>query len=309
MIKSAAKDGAMTKNINRFNLSTHHIEQYIFDLRGIQVMVDRDLAMLYGVPTGRLNEQVSRNRERFPDSFMFQLTTGEKNELLANCDRLNGLKHSSTCPYAFTEQGVAMLSAVLHSKTAVEVSIQIMQTFVGIRKFISSHAGLFQRLEKIEKKQLETDQKFERLFGALEDKTLIPSQGIFYDREIFDAYFLVIKLIKTAKTSIVLIDNYIDETVLLMLSKRPKGVEAIIYTSKITKTLQNDLKKHNSQYAPVTVKIFRKAHDRFLVIDTKTVYHIGASLKDAGKKWFAFSEINLDANEMITRIQTEGCHE
>ncbi len=271
-------------------------------------MVDRDLAMLYGVPTRRLNEQVSRNRERFPDSFMFQLSKEEKNELVANCDRLNGMKHSSTCPYAFTEQGVAMLSAVLHSKTAVEVSIQIMQTFVGIRKFISSHAGLFQRLEKIEKKQLETDQKFEHIFSALEGKTLIPSQGIFYDREIFDAYFLVIKLIKTANTSIVLIDNYIDETVLLMLSKRPKGVEATIYTSKITKTLQNDLKKHNSQYAPVTVKIFRKAHDRFLVIDTKTVYHIGASLKDAGKKWFAFSEINLDANEMITRIQTEGCH-
>ena len=296
-------------NENRFNLSTHHIEQYILDLRGIQVMVDRDLAMLYGVPTRRLNEQVSRNRERFPDSFMFQLTKGEKNELLANCDRLNSLKHSSTCPYAFTEQGVAMLSAVLHSKTAVDVSIQIMQTFVGIRKFISSHAGLFQRLEKIEKKQLETDQKFDHISSALEGKTLIPSQGIFYDREIFDAYFLVIKLIKTAKTSIVLIDNYIDETVLLMLSKRPKGVEATIYTSKITKTLRNDLKKHNCQYAPVTVKIFRKAHDRFLVIDTKTVYHIGASLKDAGKKWFAFSEIYLDANEMIKRIQTEGCHE
>ena len=294
---------------NRLNLSTHHVEQYIFDLRGMQVMVDRDLAMLYGVPTRRLNEQVGRNKERFPTSFMFQLTKEEKNELVANCDRLNGMKHSSTCPYAFTEQGVAMLSAVLHSKTAVKVSIQIMQTFVEMRKFISSHTGLFQRLEKVEIKQVETDQQFERLFNALEEKTLIPSQGIFYDGEIFDAYFLVVKLIKTAKTSIVLIDNYIDETVLLMLSKRAKAVNATIYTSKITKTLQNDLEKHNSQYAPVTVKIFTKAHDRFLVIDTKTVYHIGASLKDAGKKWFAFSKINLDAQEMIMRIQSVGEHE
>ena len=271
-------------------------------------MVDRDLATLYGVPTRRLNEQVSRNRERFPASFMFQLSKEEKNELVANCDRLNGLKHSSTCPYAFTEQGVAMLSAVLHSKKAVEVSIQIMQTFVEIRKFISSHARLFQRLEKVEKKQVETDQKFERLFSTLEDKMFIPSQGIFYDGEIFDAYFLVIKLIKNAKTSIVLIDNYVDETILFMLSKRSKGVNATIYTSHITKTLRHDLEKHNSQYAPVAVKIFRKAHDRFLVIDTKTVYHIGTSLKDAGKKWFAFSEINLDANEIISRIQTEGAH-
>ena len=293
---------------NRINLSTHHIEQYIFDLRGMQVMVDRDLATLYGVPTRRLNEQVSRNRERFPASFMFQLTKEEKNELVANCDRLNGMKHSSTCPYAFTEQGVAMLSAVLHSKKAVEVSIQIMQTFVEIRKLVSSHARLFQRLEKVEKKQVETDQKCERLFSTLEDKMFIPSQGIFYDGEIFDAYFLVIKLIKNAKSSIVLIDNYVDETILLMLSKRSRGVNATIYTSHITKALRHDLEKHNSQYAPVTVKIFRKAHDRFLVIDTKTVYHIGTSLKDAGKKWFAFSEINLDANEIISRIQTEGAH-
>ena len=299
----------MTENITRFNLSTHHIEQYIFNLRGLQVMVDRDLAMLYGVPTRRLNEQVSRNRERFPGSFMFQLTKEEKNELVANCDRLNGMKHSSTYPYAFTEQGVAMLSAVLRSKTAVKVSIQIMQAFVEIRKFIFSHAGLFQRLEKVEEKQAETEQQFERIFSALENKTLIPSQGIFYDGEIFDAYYLVVKLIKTAKTSIVLIDNYIDETILLMLSKRAKSVKATIYTSEITKTLQIDLEKHNSQYALITVKVFRKAHDRFLVIDTKTVYHIGASLKDAGKKWFAFSKINLDAKEMLTRIQTEGEHE
>ena len=295
----------MTKPI----LALHHVEQYIFDFRGMQVMVDRDLAMLYQVATKRLNEQVGRNKERFPDSFMFQLTKEEKNELIANCDRFKSMKHSSTCPYAFTEQGVAMLSAVLHSKTAVEVSIQIMQAFVEMRKLISTHAGLFQRLEKVEKKQIETDQKFESIFSALENKNPTPSQGIFYDGEIFDAYFLVTKLIKSAKTSIVLIDSYIDETVLHILSKRSKEVTATIYTPKITNTLQHDLDKHNSQYIPVTVKIFRKAHDRFLILDTKTVYHFGASLKDVGKKWFAFSKMNLNAKEMIERMQTGAGNE
>ena len=298
-----------SENISRLILSTHYIEQRIFIFRGVQVMLDRDLAELYDVGTKVLNQAVKRNLERFPEAFRFQLDQAEKNELVTSCDRLANLKYAPTCPFVFTEQGVAMLSAVLRSKTAVEVSIHIMQTFVETRKFISSQAGLFQRLEKVEKKQLETDQKFECIFSALEDKTLIHSQGIFYDGEIFDAYIFVIKLIKNAKTSIVLIDNYIDETVLLMLSKRSKAVKVTIYTSKITNTLQHDLEKHNSQYAPVTVKIFRKAHDRFLVIDTKTVYHIGASLKDVGKKWFAFSKINLDAKEMIKRIETEGEHE
>ncbi|MCY4362429.1 MAG: ORF6N domain-containing protein [Gammaproteobacteria bacterium] len=292
----------MTKPI----LALDHIKQYIFDFRGMQVMVDRDLATLYQVPTKRLNEQVGRNKERFPDSFMFQLTKEEKNELIANCDRFRSMKHSSTCPHAFTEQGVAMISAVLHSKTAVEVSIQIMQAFVEMRKFISTHEGLFQRLEMVEKKQIETDQKFESIFSALENKNPAPSQGIFYDGEIFDAYIFVSELIKSAKTSIVLIDNYIDETVLQILSKRSNEVKATVYTQEITKSLQLDLDKHNSQYAPVTVKIFRKAHDRFLILDANTVYHFGASLKDVGKKWFAFSKMNQNADEMIDRMQTEA---
>ena len=202
-----------------------------------------------------------------------------------------------------------MLSAVLHSKTAVEVSIQIMQAFVEMRKFISTHEGLFQRLEKVEKKQMETDQKFESIFSALENKNPTPSQGIFYDGEIFDAYIFVTELIKSAKTSIVLIDNYIDETVLQILSKRSNEVTATVYTQKITESLQLDLDKHNSQYTPVTVKVFRKAHDRFLVLDANTVYHFGASLKDVGNKWFAFSKMNLNADEMIDRMQTEAGNE
>lgn len=280
------------------------IGQYIFTLRSIQVMVDRDLAMLYQVPTRSLNEQVHRNKERFPDIFMFQLTTEEKNELITNCSRFRSMKHSATRLYAFTEPGVAILSSVLQSKRAAAVSIQIMEAFAEMRKFISAHSTLFRRLEVVEKKQVETDHKFERIISALENRSLTPSQGIFYNGEVFDAYYFVTKLIKSAKKSIVLIDNYIDETVLHILSKRSKETEAIIYTPKITKGFQYDLDKHNSQYAPVTVKVFRKAHDRFLVLDAKTVYHIGASLKDAGKKWFAFSKMNLNATDMIERIQS-----
>lgn len=284
-------------------LPPHHIKQRIFVLRGTQVMIDRDLAILYQVPTKRLNEQVRRNRERFPESFRFQLTREEKNELVANCDRFESMKHSSTRPYAFTEQGVAMLSAVLHSKTAIEISIQIMQAFVAMRKFITTYAGFSQRLEKVENKQIETDQKFEQIFRALEDTNVTPSQGIFYDGEIFDAYLFATKLIKSAKTSIALIDNYIDESVLHLLSKRPKKVKATLYTPKITKTLQYDLCKHNSQYAPVEIKQFVKAHDRFLILDGKIVYHVGASLKDLGKKWFAFSKMKINAKVMIEKIE------
>ena len=287
-------------------ISIRNIQNLIFTIRGIQTMIDRDLAELYGVEVKRLNEQVKRNIGRFPAEFRFQLDNTEKEELVANCDRFENLKHSSVNPYAFTEQGVAMLSAVLHSETAVKVSIQIMQAFVQMKKFISVNAGIFQRLDKVERKQIETDQKFEQIFKALEDKSIKPKQGIFYDGQVFDAYVFVSDLIKSAQKSILLIDNYINESVLQLFTKRKKNVSVRIYTKNITKILKQDLEKHNTQHPKIKIEKFTKAHDRFLIIDETTVYHFGASLKDLGKKWFAFSKMNMEAMEMIANLKNGG---
>jgi len=290
-------------------ISIRNIQNLIFTIRGIQTMIDRDLAELYGVEVKRLNEQVKRNIGRFPAEFRFQLNNTEKEELVANCDRFKTLKHSSVNPYAFTEQGVAMLSAVLHSETAVKVSIQIMQAFVQMKKFISVNAGIFQRLDKVERKQIETDQKFEQVFKALEDKSIKPKQGIFYDGQVFDAYVFVSDLIKSAQKSILLIDNYIDESVLQLFTKRKKNVSVRIYTKNITKILKQDLEKHNTQHPKIKIEKFTKAHDRFLIIDENTVYHFGASLKDLGKKWFAFSKMDMEAMEMIANLKNGGGNE
>ena len=286
------------KQIQVFN----NIQNSIFTIRDTQIMLDKDLADMYNVETKVLNQAVKRNLNRFPANFRFQLSDSEKNELVTNCDRFKNLKHSTINPYAFTEQGVAMLSAVLRSKTAVEVSIQIIQAFVQMKKFISTNAGIFQRLDKFEQKQIETDQKFEQIFKALEDKSINPKQGIFYNGQIFDAYVFVSKIIKTAKSSIILIDNYIDETVLTMFFKQNKNVQTTIYTQNPSKQLLLDLQKYNKQYPEIKLKTFTKSHDRFLIIDNQTVYHIGASLKDLGKKWFAFSKIDIDINTIINKL-------
>ena len=283
-------------------IAVGNIKNMIFSFRGLQVMIDRDLAELYGVPTKRLNEQVKRNLNRFPDSFRFQLTDNEKVELVANCDRFEKLKHSSVNPYAFTEQGIAMLSAVLHSQTAIDISIKIMEAFVDMRKFILNNATIFQRLNKIEQKQLDSDKKFEMLFKALENSNLKPKQGIFYDGQIFDAYKFVTGLIKEAEKSVILIDNYVDETILTLFSKNQK-IDVKIYTKNINKQLKLDLDKYNSQYKPIEIKKFNKAHDRFLIIDNKKIYHFGASLKDLGKKWFAFSKFDMEAIEILGKLE------
>lgn len=282
-----------------------NIQNQIFTIRGVKIMLDRDLAELYGVEVKRLNEQIKRNSERFPNSFCFQLSDNEKLELVANCDRFNTLKHSSVNPRAFTEQGVAMLSAILRSQTAVKVSIQIMQAFVEMKKFISTNLAIFQRLDKVEQKQFESDQKFNKIFKALEDKSIKPKQGIFYDGQVFDAYVFVADLIKSANSAIVLIDNYIDESILQLFTKRKKDVKVSLYTKKFSKILKQDLEKHNSQYSEIVINKFTKAHDRFLIIDEKDVYHFGASLKDLGKKWFAFSKMELSAKEMIGNLKRE----
>ncbi|HIJ87785.1 MAG TPA: ORF6N domain-containing protein [Desulfuromonadales bacterium] len=282
------------------------IEKRIFTIRGVQVMLDRDLAELYGVETKVLNQAVKRNIARFPEQFRFQLTRPEADQLVTNCDRFNNMKHSSALPYAFNEQGVAMLSAVLRSETAVQTSILIIDAFVKMRQFLANNADLFMRLEGVEKRQLlheiKVDEKFEQLFNALEDKSIKPKQGIFFDGQIFDAYAFVCDLIRSATQRIILIDNYIDESVLTLLSKREAAVNAKILTNNIGKALALDIEKFNRQYPAIEVKTFKSSHDRFLVIDDD-IYHIGASLKDLGKKWFAFSKMDASAIEMLQRVK------
>lgn len=276
-------------------------------IRDMQVMLDRDLADLYQVETRILNQAVKRNQDRFPSDFMFQFTQNELENwmsqiVISNKEKM-GIRKK---PYAFTEQGVAMLSGVLKSEVAIATSIQIIQAFVQMRKFIADNALVFQRIDRLEKQQLITATKLEQIFRAIEDKNIKPQTGIFFEGQVFDAYVFVSKLIKQAKRSIALIDNYIDESILTLLSKRSKNCKAIIYTKKISKNLQLDLKKHNEQYAPIEAQEFNNSHDRFLILDETEVYHIGASLKDLGKKWFAFSRLEKNSIfEISKRLKNE----
>ena len=278
------------------------IDERIYSVRGRQVMIDRDLAELYGVETKALNQAVKRNIERFPPSFMFRLKQEEFMELVTICDRFEKLKHSSNMPHAFTEQGVAMLSSVLRSPTAVSVSIRIMESFVKLRQFMMKNSYMFQRMDILEMRLAETESKVGSIMKMIDNDKRIPQQGIFFDGQIYDAYSFVAELIRKATKRIVLIDNYIDDTVLTLLSKRAAGVEATIYTGKISKQLQLDIDRHNGQYSPIEVRTFSKAHDRFLIIDDR-VYLIGASIKDLGKKWFGFTLMeNTRAEDLIGRL-------
>jgi len=285
---------------NELMISKNSIKDKIHTIRGLKVMLDSDLAVLYEVLTKVLNQAVKRNIERFPKDFMFQLTESEKNELVTNCDHLQNLKYSSQFPSVFTEQGVATLSGVLKSKKAIEVNIQIMRAFVSMRKFLLTNAQLFQRIDKTEQKLLEHDEKFEKVFDAIENKEV--KQGIFFNGQIFDAYKFVSDLVRSAKKSIILIDNYIDDSVLTLFSKREKDVNVVIYTKEISKQLRLDLKKYNSQYPLISIKEFKNSHDRFMIIDDNEVYHFGASLKDLGKKWFAFSKFKKEAVKLLERL-------
>ncbi len=319
----AVQTNELVANCDRL-MPVRKIEEMIFTIRGVQVMLDSDLAMLYGVETRALNQAVKRNISRFPEDFMFQLTMEEANasrsqfvtmninsvssksqNVTLNTTRGQNIKYR---PYVFTENGIAMLSSVLRSRTAIEVNIQIMRTFTSMRHFLASNAQVFQRLEVIEHHQLElaahqadTDHRIEEIFQLLESGQQ-PAQGIFFDGQIFDAYTFVSDLIRSAKKSIVLFDNYVDDTVLAMLDKRGEKVSATIYTQKIKQQLSLDLEKHNAQYRPIEVKQFDKVHDRFLCIDS-TVYHIGASLKDLGRKWFAFSKMEMKTKELLGKVK------
>jgi len=228
---------------------------------------------------------------------MFRLTEKEWN-ILKSQNATSSWGGRRKLPNVFTEQGISSLSSVLNSKTAIQVNIAIMRAFVGMRKFLMANANLFQRFDKIELKQLETDNKVEKIINALENKSLQPKQGIFFDGNIFDAYKFVSDLIKSAKKSIILIDNYVDDSVLTLFGKNQK-IKVKIYTKILTKQLKLDLAKYNSQYNPIEIKKFVQAHDRFLIIDNREIYHFGASLKDLGKKWFAFSKFDMEAIELL----------
>jgi len=266
-------------------------------------MVDRDLADLYKVETRVLNQAVKRNHERFPEAFRFQLNDTEfenwKSQIVMSNEDKKGLRRP---PYVFTEQGVAMLSAVLRSDTAVNVSIQIINAFVGMRKLIANNAGLLQRVEGIERKQLEADEKFMKIFETLERKDVIPNQGVFFDGQVFDAYELASKIIRSVKQSIILIDNYVDEATLTHLCKKKQGVNVLLLTRSISKQLALDIKKANEQYPNIAAHTFTFSHDRFLMIDGEEVFHLGASLKDLGKKWFAFSK--MDKTSVVSIVNS-----
>lgn len=269
-----------------------NIETKILVLRKQQVMIDRDLAELYGVETKVLNQAVKRNLERFPDNFMFKLNDNEKNELVTNCDRFATLKHSSSTPYAFTEQGVAMLSAVLKSERAVATSIQIMNAFVSMRHFLQNNSFLLQEMISIRQHQNDADKKIEQLFEMMDKYKVNNTQGIFYQGQIFDAYAKFESFICQAKNEIILIDNYVDLSVLEQLAKKATGVNVTIYTPQNTKLTPQDIQKINAQYPFLKVNYTAKVHDRFLIIDNTMLYHIGASLKDLGKKCFAFEVLD-----------------
>ena len=314
-------------------IKVEEIVKRIYSIRGKQVMFDHDLAQMYEVETKQLNQAVKRNIERFPERFRFQLLREEYENLLSqfpNSQNMQDIKsqtavsnkdslrsqnvtlknrrgrHRKYLPYVFTEQGVSMLSAVLRSKTAVKVSIQIIDAFVEMRRFLVNNANLFQRIENVETKlltyQIKTDEKIDLLFEAIEEKNITQVQGVLFEGQIFDAYKLAADIIRKAKKSIILIDNYVDDTVLNLFTKRKKNVKVTIYTKRLSKTLQQDLEKFNSQYEQVEIKKLKFSHDRFLILDDKTIYHFGASLKDLGKKWFAFSKLDLDANIIIDKL-------
>jgi len=282
-------------------LAKSNIENKIYLVRGVQVMLDSDLAGLYNTETKFINRAVKRNASRFPIEFMFQLTEQEwQNLRFQSGTSSEGHGGRRYYPNAFTEQGIAMLSAVLHTEIAVNVSIQIMKAFVVMRKSLGQIHGLLQRMEGLELKQLNTDQKIEQVFRLL-DKEISPKQGIFFEGQLFDAHVFVSDLIKTSKTSIIVVDNYVDESTLLLLSKRNENVECKVLT-RINATLMKDLEKHNQQYPRIELIENRGSHDRFIIIDDSRLYHFGASLKDLGKKCFAFSQMDNLLPELSQKL-------
>ena len=284
-------------------LSQHDIEKLIITVRGEQVLIDQDIARLYGVTTKRLNEQAKRNSARFPSNFRFELTEEERDEVVANCDHLQSLKFRPTLPFAFTEQGIGQLSSVVHSQQAIERSIVIMNAFVAMRRFIVQNAGILMRIAHLERHQIETDEKIDKILDKMDENSpkLLPEQ-IFQTGCVWDAWSYVSDLVRSAKQRIVLIDNFVDDRVLSLLSKRVEGVKATIYTRYFEQFL-TDLKKHNEQYPAIDfVQLPHRNHDRFLIIDDK-VYFMGASLKDMGAGLCAVTEMQILPETLLNYLK------
>jgi hypothetical protein len=285
---------------------TSDIKRLILTVRDTQVLLDSDVAMLYGYETKRINETAARNKKRFPAEFRFKLAVGEVSQIAAIRSDLISLRSQIATskrggrrytPYVYTEQGIGMLSGLLKNDTAIDVSIGIMNAFVEMRRFISAYGKTFERLTTVEYKLLEHDKKFDELFDLIQLRGL-PQQGIFFRGQIYDAFSLIIKIISEAKKSLVIIDNYADDTILDMLSKRKSGVNAVIITSSPNRISKLALDKLNKQYPTVEIVKSDEFHDRFVIIDDTMVYHVGSSLKDAGKKCFAIT--SLDGASLVT---------
>ena len=289
--------------MNDLVIDNQIIQDKIYTIRGVQVMLDKDLALLYDVKPTRLREQVRRNEKKFPTDFMFELTDSEVDFMVSQNAKPSKQHLGGSLPLVFTEQGVSMLATVLRSDIAIEVSIKIMRAFVEMRKFISSNANMFGRFERIEQRLSLHDENFNKVFNAIEEKSTPQKQHIFYDGQIFDAHLFVSDIIKSAKSSIKLIDNYVDESTFVLFTKRDEKVDMKIYTKTISKQLTLDLQKHNAQYPKIEIKKFNLSHDRFLIIDDSEVYHFGASLKDLGKKWFAVSRMDIDVLNIMEKLK------
>ena len=294
-------------NENSLIIEDINIQNKIYTIRGFQVMLDSDLAQLYGVETKHINQAVRNNPNKFPDDFYFEATDDEENSLRSKFLTLKNSRgmHSKYKTKLFTEQGIYMLATVLKSKVATDITVMIVRTFANMRRLIKSNDFYIHQLNELEKRQLsyeiKSDEKFDKIFNALEDKQFKLINGIFYNGQIFDAHVFISDLIKSAKKSIILIDNYIDESILTLFSKNQE-IRIQIYTSNISKQLQLDINKYNQQYNNLEVKITKNFHDRFLILDVDDVYHIGASLKDLGNKVFAFSKIGVDSSDVLKRL-------
>ena len=285
-------------------VNSEEIKNLIYTIRGKQVMLDSDVAMLYHYETKNVNKAMKRNIERFPEDFCFQLTNDEFKNLRFQFGTLNkkvnnGKVTRKYLPYVYTEQGISMLAGVLKNDIAVQVSISIIRAFIEMRKFISSNSQIFERLTNVEYKLLEHDKKFDEIFDSLLKKEDF-KQKIFFGGQIYDAYSLVIDIIKRAKNKIIIIDNYIDDSILKILIKKNRNVEVVILTSKKSNISKLDMQQFNKEYPILKVAKTDKFHDRFIIIDNKELYHCGASIKDLGKKCFGINKI--DDIEIINKF-------
>ena len=289
-------------------ISNEEIKNLIYTIRGKQVMLDSDVAMLYNYETKKVNQAVKRNIDRFPERFCFQLTEKELEIMwsqIVTTSKLEDNKYRSKkyLPYVFTEQGIAMLSGILKSEIAVQISIKIMDAFVEMRKFISINNSLFEKVinieNKMDKKFIENDKKFNIIFDQLQLEENI-KQRVFFEGQIYDAYSVIIDSIKKANKSILIIDNYVDDSILKMLTKKKSSVEVVILTSNKSNIQNIDIQKFNKEYPILKIAKTNKFHDRFIVIDSREMYHLGASIKDLGKKCFGINKI--EDKEIIERI-------